>query len=240
MNCMVGCACQPQLNACVYACDVHVNHSGCACMIMCKCLYLPSNLNLRPQQRWVDQGWIGWAWCTNMSVSVCVREQESPTGLSVFVCCVILQFCRWHASCICRSMSEQHCNCQINHPCLQHRSMCAWVRTDCLRLHQKASSSTIKPADLNDQRDTDADFKDERCWFVDVNVGTIFYSIIKDNAMWTYRILEKHANFSPELQEHTLSTPQSRAPRSTWQKACGCWAPWTRCESPSLGSMEVT
>ena len=64
--------------------------------------------------------------------------------------------------------------------------MRAWVRTHCLRMHQK-EISTIKYADLNDQRDLVADFKDQRCWFVDLNAGTIFSSINKYNAMWSNR-----------------------------------------------------
>ena len=166
--------------------------------------------------------WSRMDWVSMMHQHVCVCVCENKSHRQVFQCLFVVWFCTFvddmqvafvdrcrNNIAIVKSISVSvtvHCQ------CLQHRSMCAWVRTDCLRLHQKASISTIKSADLNDQRDTDADFKDQRCWFVDVNVGTIFYSIIKYNAMWTYRILEKHANLSPELQEHTLSTPQSLPP----------------------------
>jgi hypothetical protein len=67
---LVGCACQPQVNLLTS----RVIHSLCACIIICKCQCLQGNLMLIPHQRWFDQGWIGPAWCTDMSV--CVWESH--------------------------------------------------------------------------------------------------------------------------------------------------------------------
>ena len=51
-------------------------------------------------------------------------QHDAPTCLCVwervtdrcFQCLLLCDphFCRWHASCICRSMSAQHCNCRFN------------------------------------------------------------------------------------------------------------------------------
>ena len=41
--------------------------------------------------------------------------------------------------------------------------------------------------------------KDQRCWFVDLSVGTIFHSINKYNAMWRHRNWWNTHNLHPEL-----------------------------------------
>ena len=52
-------------------------------------------------------------WASMMHRHVCVWERVTYRCFQCLLLCDP-HFCRWHASCICRSMSAQHCNCRFN------------------------------------------------------------------------------------------------------------------------------